>query len=225
MRFTASAAWIAATIGLATLGAGPALAHAGNHAQRGIARAEAAGIKIDRAAKRIMAAAPVGSCLNDPTRSKCDRPKAIVGDGRRVAGVTRYSELGPATAALVRPVGRGSVAHTAAVPQCFVKATSLVKSTGSARAYAQNTCTSAVSEQELFVNLNEFWLSDSQWHQMNAGFAGPAGGGRTINAQTSYPCRSSGIRAWADVASGYSDLNGVWYAAQNTRYENLTCVG
>lgn len=185
----------------------------------GIARAERAGIKIDPAVREIMANAPLGSCLNDPTQSDCDTPTAIVADGRAFSdGSTGYADMAAPTAVLAQP------AESAGVPQCFVHATNLSKSTGSARAYGQNTCSSAVQEQELYVQLREFQLRDHKWHQMDTGSARKAGGG-SINAHADFRCQSSAIRAWENLASGYSDLNGVWYGGQNKQDENLPCVG
>jgi hypothetical protein len=200
--------------------------HTATHkrATRGIARAARAGILIDPSAKAIMAAAPVGSCLNDPAQSKCGNVNAVVNDGQLEAdGSTGYSSLAtlPATVALYRPVHHRATAHAAAVDQCHVRATSLVKSTGSARAYGQNTCTDAVTWQQLFVNLREFWKSDSSWHQMDTGASPVKYGGGSVNTNASMPCRSAGVRAWQDQASGYDEMQGVLYAGQNSLYKNL----
>jgi hypothetical protein len=218
---------LAAGVGLAVTAVSAAEARTGGVARRGIVRAEVAGIEVDRAAKMIMAAAPIGSCLNDPTQSKCDTPTEIVADGHVLdSGATGYANLPSPPAALTRPVDRRARARAAYVTdQCWVRATSLVKSTGWARAYGQNYCTTRVTEHELFVTLREFWKSDSKWHQMDVGHAGPAPGGVTINAHAEYPCRSTSYRAWHNLASGYAAVGPVWYAGQNEQYENLPCVG
>jgi hypothetical protein len=149
----------------------------------------------------------------------------VVEDGQQLAnGATGYSNpTMPATVSMVRPVHRSSQA--AAINQCWVRATSLVKSTGWARAYGQNTCTSAVTWQQLFVTLREYWTSINQWRDMDTGAAGPTSGGKTIRAHAEMPCKSSAVRAWHDQAVGYDELQGVLYTGTNNLYKNLTCRG
>jgi hypothetical protein len=183
-------------------------------ATRGVEKAIAAGVKIDPRAVPIMAAAPPGSCLNDPTRAGCDTPKAIVADDQLMPdGSTGYAQATPGSARAAQ-IGFA----------CFVRATDLVKSTGNARAYGANQCVAGVQHQELYVTLLEFWTSTQSWHQMDTGSAQGVGG-QTIRASAHYYCRATNTRAWQDQAAGYSETNGVWYAGLNRRYENLACLG
>src|SRR4051794_15245574 len=81
MRRSVASIWGLAVIGIASALTVPVTAaQQPPPPKRGIAKAEAAGIKLDPQAKPIMAAAPAGSCLNDPTQAKCDTPKAIIAD-------------------------------------------------------------------------------------------------------------------------------------------------
>lgn len=138
-------------------------------------------------------------------------------------GRSRYADLAEPATVTATSAAAAETAEAAAFPQCFVKATSLVKSTGWARAYGQNYCTSAVQWQELYVTLWMFWKSDSRWHQIAVGSASGTGG-KTLNAHAYGYCRDNATRAFLDQAEGYSEMNGTWYAGLNKLYENLSCV-
>ena len=199
-------------------------ARANDIAKRGIARAKAAAVTIDPKAEPIMAAAPAGSCLNDPTQGTCDTPEAIVADGQLQAdGSTGYSDLTEPAKATAASAAAAETAELAALPQCWVKATSLVRSTGWARAYGQNYCTSRVQWQELYVTLWMYWKSDSRWHQLDVG-SDSGGGGQTLSAHAEDVCRDNATRAFLDEAEGYDEMDGTWYAGLNKLYENLACV-
>ena len=55
----------------------------------GVARAKAAGIRIDAPAERAMLQAPIGSCFNDPTQSKCPPAHAVIAG----SGSSSYAPL------------------------------------------------------------------------------------------------------------------------------------
>src|SRR5215207_5213120 len=61
---------------LALVGAHPALADSPE--RQGITNAKAAGMYVDPLIEPYMAAAPIGSCVNDPSQEKCPTTKAIV---------------------------------------------------------------------------------------------------------------------------------------------------
>lgn len=208
------------------LAAAAVAADAGS-AARGVARAEAAGIRIDPAAVPIMEAAPLGSCLNDPTQTKCApvRPYAI-----HVAGTQRADRW---TGFAAVPASSGG-AHSAAInDQCAVRAHYLgwvskaVSGTryGQAQAEGENKCTTAVTEQELFVQLESWWNTRRQWIQESTYSSGPRPGGLTIKGWAKFHCKSRASRKWRNVSQGYSDLKGVWYAGQNVRDVRLGCQG
>jgi hypothetical protein len=180
-------------------------------AMRGVLRAEAAGIKIDLAAKRIMAAAPLGSCLNDPTLRKCARyrPRAIHVYGWRSHG---------ASAASIYDQCQVNTQHLGHV-------TSIGGAYGQAQAEGSNWCSSAVTVQELFVTIESYWLSTSSWHVENTYYSGEKAGGQTIKGWANFNCKSNATRAWENLSQGYADLKGVWYAGQDTDYTNLPCQG
>lgn len=199
-------------------------------AEAGVAHARAAGIQIDPGAAEAMEAAPIGSCYNDPTRPGCPPAYRVqapsTGSGYGLVESSTTSGTSSPQAHTTRSAS-GPHAHAAQASfACFVRATSLVKSTGNARAYGSNYCTSSqVIEQELFVNLYEHWNSDGQWHLMNTGSAGPGPWNKQLNASTYYFCRDTGNRSWRDLAQGYADVNGVWQGGQNELNKTLPCVG
>jgi hypothetical protein len=188
----------------------------GNFATAEIARAQAAGIKIDPAAKAIMAAAPVGSCLSDPTQATCDTPTAIVADGQPLPD----GSMGYAESSIAAP----TIADAAvAFPQCFIRATAPYKSVGFGQGDGANQCTARVEIQELCVTLFMFWISTGRWVQQDTGVAGPTNGGKTIRAHAQIRCRTSETRVWQTQAAGYADIDGVWYAGLQRAYANLRC--
>ena len=153
-----------------------------------------------------MERAPLGSCLNDPIQAKCGaRPKAIVASKRVTA-------------------------HAAQEDQCAVTAyTPTRPGTPGDRAYGSgaNECSPAVSEQELDVFLSMYFLDSSSWQIVaQGGNSGP--GGTTIHDTVDKFCEDYGsdsdLRAFKTDAYGYGDLDGVWYAAQQTKYTNLKCI-
>lgn len=218
VRLARKAARFAVVVGVAaTVAASPARAQDGD-AKSGIAKAKAAGISIDPKAEEIMAAAPAGSCLNDPTQAKCDTPERIVADGQaRLDGGTSFANVEPATASLTTDVA-------AAMNTCWVYATSLVKSTGKARAYGKLSCTSVVDVMELYVTLWMLYKSDGALHQVCVGSHPPSEGGGSIYANCGATCRDTAKRYFQNMAEGYADINGEWYAAIAYLDADLYCV-
>lgn len=173
---------------------------------QGLLRAQRAGVRISRAARRIMEQAPPGSCLNDPIQTKCGpRPKAIV-----------------ATSATER-------AHIAAVPQCAVHADVPTRpGGGTAYGKALNECAPTVSEQIVESDLYMKFKDDETWAVV--GVATSEGvGGREISATAHAHCEWWGsdadFRDFFTKAIGYADLDGTWYAASNSsKITPLRCI-
>jgi hypothetical protein len=198
-RSVRKAAWIAAVVVVVagTVAVSPAHARTDDIAKRGIARAKAAGIRIDPAAEPIMEAAPAGSCLNDPTQGQCDPPERIVATDSEANALISF---------------------------CWVYATSLVKSTGNARAYGKFSCTGVADVMELYVTLWMRW-KDGVLHQECVGAHPPAGPGPgSIYANCAAPCRDDATRYFHEEAEGYAEAYGDWYAAYAERNANLPCV-
>lgn len=183
----------------------------------GVNRAEAAGIEIDAAAKPIMASAPRGTCLNDPTQAKCGHITAVHADAHILSnGWTGYGAIAPATTALSSPAVADSFF------QCAVYAQYPVKSTGYARANASNTCTAYVGWQELIENLYQWPISGGYWKLLKQAYAsGP--GGRTLRTHVDRWCWTKEVRAWRNQATGFSHSNGHIYTGVQNKYDNLYC--
>jgi hypothetical protein len=185
--------------------------------REGIENARKAGIKIDPAAEAAMARAPIGSCPNDPSQSRCPRATAVIQVEVDANGNYRL-EQPTGTAAQETRVR----AKAAAVPQCGlnVKESSPDKSYGRARMIAQNVCAGTVTRHELYSQLLKFWNND--WVIMNTDFHA-AIGGQSIFATTYANCTITSQRFWRAQADAYALLGGTWYAATQARQRYLNC--
>jgi hypothetical protein len=175
-------------------------------ASYGARRAARAGVRISRAARRIMENAPLGSCLNDPIQAKCGpRPKAIVASKRERAHIAQEDQCEIIAYTPNRPNPPGDRAYGSGA----------------------NECSPAVSEQELIVQLYMYFLDSSSWQVVAQGSNVGPGGTEiqvTVDAFCQYYGSDSDLRAFHTKASGYADIDGVWYAGEQDKYTNLKCV-
>lgn len=182
----------------------------------GVAKAKMAGIIVDPDAEAAMAAAPLGSCYNDPTQRKC--PKAA-----RVAAPTAGSAGGDLTYAPLPGPGSAALATTsaAAVDQCYVKADPPYFAAGYAQGNGANTCTNAVSRQELYVTLYDYISSGRR--QLDTRASAKNGGG-TLTGQPTFNCdHPVSTRQYEVQSEGYALLQGTWYAATQNKFASFKC--
>lgn len=77
---------------------------------------------------------------------------------------------------------------------------------------------------ELYVTLWIRW-KDGSWHQVNVAMKGPSGPGPgSIYANTYGYCRDTATRYFGDVAEGYAEAEGTWYASVARLYDYPLCV-
>jgi hypothetical protein len=182
------------------------------------AKARAAGIAVDPGAERLMQEAPTGSCFNDPTQATCPRAS-------RVAAATPGVAQGDGSIgfALVAPAPGPALANAAAagVPQCFVKSDRPFFAAGLAQGNGAQTCTAAVTRQELYVTLYDYVSTGRRQLDTRAS---SGGGGTTLRGSPKFDCyHPVNARQYQTLAEGYALLQGVWYAASQTDYETFTC--
>lgn len=186
----------------------------------GVERARAAGIKVDPAAAKAMAEAPIGSCFNDPTQAKCPPAHTVTGYAD-AAGSSFGPAPGTTTAARAkRPSGRARARAAQFNYQCEVHAAIVYYAAGMAHGDGWNRCSAAVTRQELYVNIDKFYKD--VWYQYASDYATAIGGPR-IDVHVHYTCTAYPLRAWRTQAYGYSLLQGVWYAGYDAVYRNLYC--
>jgi hypothetical protein len=193
----------------------PASAQAPQRA--GIENARTAGIIIDPGAEAAMAAAPVGSCYNDPTQGKCPNATRVAADPPTPTpnGVTAYAPLSTSE----RPAQAGVA--PAAVDQCAVKADYPFFAAGLAQGNGANTCTNAVTRQELYVTLYDYISTGRR--QLDTRAVAKNGGG-TLNGQPKFDCyHPVSIRQYEVLSEGYALMGGVWYAASQDRFASFKC--
>jgi hypothetical protein len=192
-------------------------------ARAGIARAHLAGINIDPEAEALMAQAPAGTCLNDPTQPKCP----VINEVIRAATVERpdgslaYALAAtPAERSSATVAADGAEAQAAALPQCFVRAGYPYYAAGSAWGDGAHQCTAAVSSQELFVSLER--TTNGVWRLMDSRYAsGP--GGITIRRTARYDCGHANERHYRTTSTGYAILQGKLYTAMQRKDDYITC--
>jgi hypothetical protein len=189
-----------------------------------VEKALAKGIAIDPGVAEQMKAAPEGSCFNDPTQAQCPPVKRMA---RTVTtpladGWLAYGPA-PAAADATATIARRSPARAraAAIDQCAVRADYPYYSVGRARGGGANQCSSAVSRQELYVSLYDYISTGRRLLDTKSA---SGGGGVTIRAYPSSDCaHSATARKYEVLAEGYSYLRGVWYAANQTKYDTFRC--
>lgn len=161
-----------------------------------------------------MAAAPVGSCYNDPTQAKC--PPAV-----RVASPAESLTAGPYAATAQAASKPDRITAHAAIDQCAVNVNEPYFAAGLAQTDGKNQCYSSVTRHELYVQLYDF-ISSGQRLLDSRSDSGP--GGTTIRASPKFDCyHPVSSRKYESDAQGYALLQGVWYAASQTKTHTMTC--
>ena len=202
---------IVAAMSAALLAAAPALA--AQDARQGIDHARAAGIAVDPAAEPLMAEAPVQTCPNDPTLPQCPPAHAVIAsDG------SPYAPLASATTA------RTNTLAGLLLDQCRLRVTvqSPYRAAGHAQMDAQNVCSAAVTTHELYGVLRMF--KKGAWYAMASRYKGGGLPGKMLTVHVTYKCHRKRLHAWQAHADGYALMQGVWYAASQSRYNNLHCA-
>lgn len=209
-----AAACAVALVGVSSAGA------AGN---QGVSNARNAGIKVDTAAARLMEQAPVGTCFNDPTQSKCPKgiTKVVASDVvEGPDGSVGYAMLDEPAKAAPTKARASQDATISVVPQCFVRGGYPYYASGWMWGEGSQDCSLAVTDQELYVSLER--TTDGIWRQLDYRWTQRYGGG-TIRRTAGYDCGHSNQRHYRTVAQGYAVLKGVWYGAQNIHSDYKTC--
>lgn len=190
----------------------------------GAERARAAGIYVEPAAAERMAAAPKGTCANDPTLPKCPAahsfvtpPTQVSADGATVtSSVEGSSQEGSGStegAAQEMQMGGAHCSHHADDPEYYF---GVMLGSGSAN------CT-GTSRMELYVSLARenyrgnpgFTTLDTEADFQASGFAG---------ATAQYNCHHSATRSYRTRAELYWLHNGTWYApGPSNNFRDRTC--
>jgi len=215
MRLPLRAVTVCGLMTTAVMLAAPAASAAGLD---GPANARAAGIAVDPGAEKLMQEAPAGSCFNDPTQATCPPASRVAVTSPSVAqgdGSTGYAFAAPAPRAAL------TNAAAAGVPQCFVKSDPPFFAAGLAQGNGAQTCTSAVTRQELYVTLYDYISTGRRQLDTRAS---SGGGGTTLRGSPKFDCdHPVNARKYQTLAEGYALLQGVWYAANQTDYATFTC--
>jgi hypothetical protein len=215
LAMLASAAIIATSLTAASaVASAPSSTAADPPPAAGVDHAKAAGILIDPGAADAMVAAPVGSCYNDPTQAKC--PPA-----NRVASPAESLTQGPYAAAAQVAAKRDRISAHAAIDQCAINVNAPYFAAGLAQTDGKNQCYSPVTSQELYVYLYDY-ISTGKRLLDTRSATGP--GGTTIRASPKFDCSHPvSSRKYESHAEGYALLQGVWYAASQTKTNTMTC--
>jgi hypothetical protein len=165
-----------------------------------------------------MEEAPAGSCFNDPTQPTCPPASRVAATAPSAAqgyASTAYALAAPAPGAALANAG------AAAVPQCFVKSDPPFFAAGLAQGNGAQTCTSAVTRQELYVTLYDYISTGRRQLDTRAS---SGGGGTTLRGSPKFDCyHPVNARQYQTLAEGYALLQGVWYAASQTDYATFAC--
>ena len=91
---------------------------------------------------------------------------------------------------------------------------------GLAQGNGAQTCTAAVTRQELYVTLYDYISTGRRQLDTRAS----SGGGGTLRGSPKFDCdHPVSARKYQTLAEGYALLQGVWYAANQTDYATFTC--
>lgn len=183
----------------------------------GVDKARAAGIELAPGAAAVMAAAPPGTCLNDPTLPSCPDVDRVAAPVTSSGAVTAFGPgITPANVARAsRALAAKGATKAAAIDQCWVRASAPYYTTGIAHGHAANECQPTVSSHEVFATLEKRY--NNVWSVMEVAHGGPAVPAlkRTIYAYADYFCVKKAKRAYKNTATGYSILQGKMYSGVN----------
>jgi hypothetical protein len=185
----------------------------------GIDRAKKAGIVIDPAAEEDMAAAPVGSCPNDPSQSTCPPARAVVHvdvdeDGFYVLEKPDANTPAKTAAAVAQLKAKTSKAATTATalapPICALRGSIPYAAAGYAQADASHECyTTAITRHELYDSTHK--LYNGYWTQMASGADMAAT--RKLYVHPTYKCVKLDVRRyWRHKYIAYTLYNDTWYS-------------
>lgn len=147
--------------------------------------------------------------------SACLVRRGDLTERRTRRGSTGYAFAAPAPGA---PLAN---AAAAGIPQCFVKSDPPFFAAGLAQGNGAQTCTSAVTRQELYVTLYDYISTGRRQLDTRAS---SGGGGTTLRGSPKFDCyHPVNARQYQTLAEGYALLQGAWYAASQTDYATFTC--
>jgi hypothetical protein len=189
----------------------------------GIERARKAGITIDPAIVSLMERAPAGSCQNDPTLAGCPRVKEMI-YAPRYFGLSTDDPTANASQRGKRLRARAPRARMS-IDQCAIHVTdqSPYKAAGQAQGDYRSYCSTAVSQNDVYIALYKYDLNQQSWRLIHSRWIGNVSRGVTHYYHLANGCASNTTRAWRAQIDGYAVLNGVWYGATQKRDKNLNC--
>jgi hypothetical protein len=194
----------------------------------GIERAKAAGIFVDPLMEPLMAEAPIGSCINDPTQPKCPRTTAVVYAPEffnipesQQPPIAATAARGKASKRAARI--RARAAAEAVVFNCYLKVnfTSPYLAAGYEQMDAQHYCLDTISDLDIYLVLYKYY--NYQWNNMAYRWFYPTNVNAYWNGSLRYACVSSVTRNWLAKASSYVIYKGVYYAAVSQRQATNGC--
>jgi hypothetical protein len=202
---------------LAVIAPAAAAGAASRDPRAGIQHARNAGISVDPAAEAAMAAAPIGTCANDPTLRRCPAAHAVI--------AVRPDANGNYTLAALPSALADSATRTLllAPNNCNDNVSSPYKAAGYAQGDARNDCysTPPVERQEIYGQL--YKLYKGVWHQMQADSDGLNSNGR-VDIHPRYKCTATVRRSWNFTVNTYVLWQGTWYATPTrSTNESLNC--
>jgi hypothetical protein len=175
----------------------------------GIEKARAAGIYVDPAVEPMMAAAPLGSCQNDPTLPQCSKAVKRIVYAPEFFGLDR-ARIGAASKPKARMAGQG----------CYLKITdqSPYKAAGLEQMDANHYCIVHIQDLDIYLALLKHY--NGSWRTMiNRWFWPPYPYENWWYGHLSYDCQSQSVyRHWRARADAYAEYRGTVYAAYVNRY-------
>lgn len=176
-------------------------------AKDGIKHAKQAGMYVDPDVEPLMARAPIGSCANDPTLPDCPKAKAF-----------KYDPL------FYSVIPERTAMAAGFLDQCVIKVNAPpYKAAGYAQGDTQNYCSTKVSRNDVYLEIKKYDLGYQTWRLMNDRYYAWLPTGKFNYLSIRMPCASTATREWGVRITGYSILNGVWFAGTTSKNANLPC--
>jgi hypothetical protein len=192
----------------------------------GIEHAKTAGIFIDPLVEPLMAEAPAGSCLNDPTEQDCPRVRAVV-YAPDFFHVPESQRPPVASAVASRKASKRAArirARAAVVFNCYLKVnlTSPYYSAGYEQADGQHYCLDTITDLDLYFVLYKYY--NYKWNNMAYRWFYPTNVNAYWHGSIRYACVSTSVkRNWLAKLSSWVVYKGTLYAAVSQREHTDYC--
>jgi hypothetical protein len=203
----------------------------------GIERAKAEGMVIDPLVEPLMAEAPLGSCINDPTQAQCPAARAVV-YAPEFFNIPKAERLPrprfdhALSARAIKAAKRAATlrgrikARSAQNPGfgCHMKVNegSPYKAAGYEQMDAQHYCTVTIQDLDIYLRLRKYY--SGQWYNMTNRWFYPTNVNRHWYGSLRYDCTSLSVyRQWQAEMHAYTMYNNVWYAGYHQRQASDYC--